>query len=111
MLDNIVCNFCRRRCYQTGRQYRADSQYGQGVLIQPEIMTFLRNTLLMSENDVKTGRHFSPQSMIAQMNDPAVRRGLALTLRVLHVVGAQGPRKKSTKKDRSLASKVFMTFQ
>jgi uncharacterized protein YjgD (DUF1641 family) len=27
--------------------------------------------------------------LLRQMRDPAVRRGLALTLRVLHVIGAQ----------------------
>ena len=32
---------------------------------------------------------FSYLALLGQMRDPAVRRGLALTLRVLHVVGSQ----------------------
>lgn len=58
-------------------------------MTQPEIMQFVRNTLLIAEEEVAKPVDTSLISLIKQMNDPAVRRGLALTLRVLHVVGAQ----------------------
>lgn len=58
-------------------------------MTQPEIMTFVRNTLVVAEEEVQKPVDTSLVSLIRQMNDPAVRRGLALTMRVLHVVGSQ----------------------
>jgi uncharacterized protein YjgD (DUF1641 family) len=58
-------------------------------MTQPEIMNFVRNTLLVAEQEVAKPVNTSLVSILGQMQDPAVRRGLALTLRVLHVVGAQ----------------------
>lgn len=58
-------------------------------MTQPEIMTFVRNTLLIAEQEVDKPVDTSYRGLLRQMQDPAVRRGLALTMRVLHVVGAQ----------------------
>jgi uncharacterized protein YjgD (DUF1641 family) len=58
-------------------------------MTQPEIMTFVRDTLLVAEREVEKPVDTSIVALIRQMNDPAVRRGLALTLRVLSVIGAQ----------------------
>lgn len=58
-------------------------------MTQPEIMQFVRSTLLVAEEEVQKPVDTSVLSLIKQMNNPAVRRGLALTLRVLHVIGAQ----------------------
>jgi uncharacterized protein YjgD (DUF1641 family) len=58
-------------------------------MTQPEIMNFVRSTLLVAEEEVQKPVDTSLVSLIRQMNDPAVRRGLALTMRVLHVVGSQ----------------------
>jgi uncharacterized protein YjgD (DUF1641 family) len=59
-------------------------------MTQPEIMSFLRNTLEVSEREVEKPVNTSMWAILGQLNDPAVRRGLALTLRVLRVVGEQG---------------------
>jgi uncharacterized protein YjgD (DUF1641 family) len=58
-------------------------------MTQPEIMNFLRTTLLVSEKEIEKPVDTGYLSLLKQINDPAVRRGLALTLRVLRVVGQQ----------------------
>lgn len=58
-------------------------------MTQPQIMTFIRNTLLVAESEVEKPVDTSLIALIKQINDPAVRRGLALTMRVLSVIGAQ----------------------
>jgi len=58
-------------------------------MTQPEIMTFVRNTLLLTEQEVGKPVDTSFFSLLRQLQDPAVRRGLALTLRVLQVIGHQ----------------------
>jgi uncharacterized protein YjgD (DUF1641 family) len=62
-------------------------------MTQPEIMNFVRNTLLVAEQEMEKPVDTSMLGLMRQMSDPAVRRGLALTLRVLHVIGSQaGPK-------------------
>jgi uncharacterized protein YjgD (DUF1641 family) len=58
-------------------------------MTQPEIMNFVRNTLLIAEKEVEKPVDTSYRGLLRQIQDPAVRRGLALTMRVLHVVGSQ----------------------
>ena len=58
-------------------------------MTQPEIMNFVRDTLLIAEEEVEKPVDTSYRGLLRQLHDPAVRRGLALTMRVLHVVGAQ----------------------
>ncbi len=62
-------------------------------MTQPEIMNFVRNTLQMAEREVEKPVKTSLGAILGQMNDPAVRRGLALTLRVLRVIGQQAESK------------------
>ena len=62
-------------------------------MTQPEIMNFVRNTLAVAEKDVEKPVNTSMWAILGQLRDPAVRRGLALTLRVLRVVGAQAASK------------------
>ena len=58
-------------------------------MTQPEIMNFVRNTLMVAEKEVEKPVDTSYLGLLRQMQDPSVRRGLALTMRVLHVVGSQ----------------------
>lgn len=64
-------------------------------MTQPEIMSFVRSTLLIAEKEVEKPVDTSYFGLLRQMSDPAVRRGLALTMRVLQVVGSQADVKKS----------------
>ncbi len=58
-------------------------------MTQPEIMSFVRNTLLIAEKEIEKPVDISYTGLLRQMRDPEVRRGLALTMRVMHVIGAQ----------------------
>ena len=58
-------------------------------MTQPEILNFVRATLRVAEQEVQKPLDPSILGLLRQMRDPAVRRGLALALRVLHVIGAQ----------------------
>jgi len=88
MVDNIATSFTRQD---------VDKLADNVVLIlntvkdmtQPEIMNFVRGTLLVAEKEVEKPVDISYPALLRQMQDPAVRRGLALTMRVLKVVGQQ----------------------
>lgn len=58
-------------------------------MTQPEIMHFIRNTLLLAEKEIEKPVDTSVSSLLGQMRDPEVRRGLALTMRVLKAIGSQ----------------------
>ncbi len=58
-------------------------------MTQPEILSFVRNTLLLAEEEVSKPVNTSMLSILRQMQDPAVRRGLALALRILRAIGVQ----------------------
>ena len=58
-------------------------------MTQPEILGFVRNTLMLAEKGLEQPLDISALGLVRQMGDPRVRRGLALTLRVLQAVGAQ----------------------
>jgi uncharacterized protein YjgD (DUF1641 family) len=59
-------------------------------MTQPQIMSFVKNTVATVEAEAAKPVDTSLLALLRQMNDPAVRRGLALTLRVLRVIGSQG---------------------
>jgi uncharacterized protein YjgD (DUF1641 family) len=58
-------------------------------MTQPEILGFVRSTLLLAEQELEQPLDTSTLGLLRQMSDPRVRRGLALTLRVLQAIGAQ----------------------
>jgi uncharacterized protein YjgD (DUF1641 family) len=88
MVDNIVTSFSEEDVNRLGDNIVLILNTVK-ELTQPEILTFVRNTLRTSEIEVEKPVNTSLGSLLGQMNDPAVRRGLALTLRVLKVVGDQ----------------------
>jgi uncharacterized protein YjgD (DUF1641 family) len=67
-------------------------------MTQPEIMSFVRSTLQVAEQEIEKPVDISYLALLGQMRDPAVRRGLALTLRVLRVVGQQAEPNGSSRK-------------
>lgn len=62
-------------------------------MTQPEIMTFVRNTLQAAQQDFEKPVNTSLGAILGQMNDPAMRRGLVLTMRFLRAVGQQAKAK------------------
>jgi uncharacterized protein YjgD (DUF1641 family) len=88
IMDNVVTSFSEEDV----------NRFGDNVVLilntvkdmtQPEIMNFVRNTLLVAEKEIDKPVDISYLGLMRMMRDPEVRRGLALTMRVLQVVGAQ----------------------
>jgi uncharacterized protein YjgD (DUF1641 family) len=94
LVDNIVTSFSEQDVDQLGDNIVLILNTVKDMT-QPEIMTFVRNTLLIAEKEIEKPVDTSFIGLLRQMRDPAVRRGLALTMRVLHVVGMQAEAKKS----------------
>jgi uncharacterized protein YjgD (DUF1641 family) len=88
MMDNIVTHFDEEDVNRLGDNIVLILNTIKDMT-QPEIMNFVRNTLLIAEEEVQKPVDISMFSLMKQMRDPSVRRGLALTMRVLHVVGEQ----------------------
>jgi uncharacterized protein YjgD (DUF1641 family) len=59
-------------------------------MTQPEILGLVRTIMARTEVEVAKPVSTSLPALLGQMRDPNVRRGLALTMRILSVIGAQG---------------------
>ncbi|CAN5495183.1 hypothetical protein BH10CHL1_BH10CHL1_29010 [soil metagenome] len=58
-------------------------------MTQPEVMGFVRSFVANVELEAEKPVNPSLPALFGQMRDPNVRRGLALTMRALRVIGAQ----------------------
>ena len=89
IMDRIVTSFTEEDVQQLGENVVLILQTVK-EMTQPEIMTMLRQTatVVRDEEPVDT----SMLSILRQMNDPAVRKGLAKTLQILKSVGDQQPK-------------------
>lgn len=84
ILDKIVTNFTEEDVRQLGDNVVLILQTVK-EMTQPEIMQLLSSTAtVMREEDVPENVSFF--SIVRQLNDPAVKRGLAKTLNVLRTV-------------------------
>ncbi len=88
VVDNVVTSFSEDDVNRLGDNVALILNTVKDMT-QPEIMNFVRSTLLVASQEVEKPVDVSYLSLLRQMRDPAVRRGLALTMRVLHVIGAQ----------------------
>ena len=91
MADNVVSAFTEEDARRLGDNLVLILNTVK-QMTQPEIMGFLHDTLLVATVEVEKPVDISYLALLNQMRDPAVRRGLAMTMRVLHVVGAQNGR-------------------
>ncbi len=88
ILDNIVTSFSKEDVNRLGDNIVLILNTIKDMT-QPEIISFVRNTLLVAEKEIEKPVDISYLGLVRQMRDPAVRRGMALTLRVMQVIGAQ----------------------
>jgi hypothetical protein len=58
-------------------------------MTQPEIMGFVRNTVHHAEERADEPLDTTYRALLGQMRDPQVRRGMALTMRMLSTLGMQ----------------------
>ena len=84
MVDRIVNEFSEEDVQQLADNIVLILQTVK-EMTQPEIMTMLRNTALVVKDEEPVDT--SLFSIIRQLNDPSVRRGLAKTLNILKSVG------------------------
>jgi uncharacterized protein YjgD (DUF1641 family) len=88
MMDNIVTSFTEEDVQRLGDNVVLILNTVK-QMTQPEIMGFIHDTLLVAEKEIEKPVDISAFGLLRQMRDPAVRRGLALTMRVMHVIGEQ----------------------
>lgn len=88
IMDNIVTSFSEEDVNRLGDNVVLILNTVKDMT-QPEIMNFVRNTLMVAEKEIEKPVDITYTGLMRQMRDPEVRRGLALTMRVLHVVGSQ----------------------
>lgn len=88
IVDNVVTSFTEDDVQRLGDNVVLMLNTVKDMT-QPEILNFVRNTLLVAEKEIEKPVDISTLGLLRQMQDPAVRRGLALTMRVMHVIGSQ----------------------
>jgi uncharacterized protein YjgD (DUF1641 family) len=88
ILDTIVTSFGEEDIQALGDNIVLILQTVRSMT-QPEVMHFVKNTVRVIEGEKQQPVNTSLPSLLRQMNDPAVRRGLALSLRVLKTIGEQ----------------------
>jgi uncharacterized protein YjgD (DUF1641 family) len=88
LVDNIVTSFSAEDVNRLGDNIVLILNAVKDMT-QPEIISFVRSTLLAAEKEIEKPVDVSYLGLVRQMRDPAVRRGLALTLRVMQVIGTQ----------------------
>jgi uncharacterized protein YjgD (DUF1641 family) len=90
ILDNIVTSFTEEDVRQLGDNIVLILRTVK-EMTQPEVMNLLHNTVQVIDPE-QTGKvETSIPSLLGQMRDPSVRRGLALTMRMLKNLGSQAP--------------------
>jgi uncharacterized protein YjgD (DUF1641 family) len=88
ILDNVITSFSEDDVNRLGDNIVLILNTVKDMT-QPEIINFVRNTLLVAEKEIEKPVDISYLGLVRQMRDPSVRRGMALTLRVMQVIGAQ----------------------
>ena len=88
IMDNIVTSFGEDDVRQLGNNVVLILRTIK-EMTQPEVMNFARNMVSSIESESAAEVSISYRSLFGQMRDPNVRRGLALTMRVLHSLGQQ----------------------
>jgi uncharacterized protein YjgD (DUF1641 family) len=87
--DNVVTSFTEEDVQKLGDNVVLMLNTVKDMT-QPEVLGLVRTIMAQSEAEIAKPVNTSIPALLGQMRDPNVRRGLALTMRVLSVVGAQG---------------------
>ena len=86
IMDNIVTSFSEEDIHLLGDNVVLILQTIK-AMTQPEIMNFARNMAQAIEQQDETEVNIGYRYLLQQMRNPDVRRGLALTMRVLSSIG------------------------
>ena len=88
IMDNIVTSFTEEDVERLGDNVVLILNTVRDMT-QPEIMNFVRSTLLVAEQEIEKPVDITYSGLLRQMRNSEVRRGLALTMRVMQVIGSQ----------------------
>jgi uncharacterized protein YjgD (DUF1641 family) len=88
LIDKVVASFSEEELNRMGESIPSVANLVKEIT-QPEIISFAQNTLEQSKAELGKPVDVSYMGLVRQMRNPDVRRGLALTLRLMQVLGAQ----------------------
>jgi uncharacterized protein YjgD (DUF1641 family) len=91
LLDNLVASFSEEELNQMSENVGSAVNLVK-ELIKPEILSFANTKLAQIQEEATKPVEASTLGLVRQMGDPEVRRGLALTLRMMKVIGSNGGR-------------------
>jgi uncharacterized protein YjgD (DUF1641 family) len=92
ILDNIVSSFTAEEVDRLGDNIVLILRTVKDMT-QPEIMTFLRDTVEAVEKDADTPVDIGYGALLGQLRDPKTRRGLAVAMRALGKIGGSAETK------------------
>jgi uncharacterized protein YjgD (DUF1641 family) len=87
--DNVVTSFTEEDVKALGDNVVLILQTVKSMT-QPEIMNLLGNTVKTLDAKPLEPSDYTYRALLSQMRDPEVRRGMAVALRMLQGIGAQG---------------------
>jgi uncharacterized protein YjgD (DUF1641 family) len=88
LMDHLVASFSEEDLNRIGDSLPQIANLVKD-LAQPEILDFAQNTMVEVKQELGKPVDVSYIGLMRQMRNPDVRRGLALTLRLMQVIGAQ----------------------
>jgi len=88
LIDHVVASFSEDDLNRLGDSLPQIASLVK-QLSQPEVFEFAEDTLADARQELAKPVNTSTLGLVRQFNHPDVRRGIALTLRILQVIGAQ----------------------
>jgi uncharacterized protein YjgD (DUF1641 family) len=88
VVDNLVASFSEQELIRMGESLPKIASLVKEIT-QPQVIDFAQATLADASVELGKPVDVSYMGLLRQMRSPDVRRGLALTLRLLQVIGAQ----------------------
>jgi uncharacterized protein YjgD (DUF1641 family) len=88
LMDHLVASFSEEDLNRLGDSLPQVATLVKDIA-QPEVFDFAQDTLADVRVELAKPVDTSTMGLIRQLNNPEVRRGLALTLRIVQVIGAQ----------------------
>jgi uncharacterized protein YjgD (DUF1641 family) len=88
LMDHIVASFSEEELNRLGDSLPQIASLVKDFA-QPEVFDFAQDTLAEARQELAKPVNTSNLGLVRQLNNPDVRRGLALSLRIMQVLGAQ----------------------
>ncbi len=88
LMDHLVASFSEEDLNRLGDSLPQIASLVKDIA-QPEVFGFAQDTLAEVRLELGKPVDTSTLGLVRQLNNPDVRRGLALTLRIMQVIGAQ----------------------